>query len=107
MESRAIINTENIITTKELFTRIKRLEQELNYHCSDEYSKELKALKILERNVEAAATVSTYEPGSDLVRDSYLEEYKKAVQTPLGTGNTGEVRFRPVDFGGITYWLRQ
>jgi hypothetical protein len=107
MESRAIINTENIITTKELFTRIKQLEQELNYHCSDEYSKELKALKILERNVEAAATVSTYEPGSDLVRDSYLAEYKKAVQTPQGMGNTDEVRFRPVDFGGITYWLRQ
>ena len=107
MESSAIINTENIITTKELFTRIKRLEQELNYHCSDEYSKELKALKILERNVEAAATVSTYEPGSDLVRDSYLEEYKKAVSTLPGTTNTGEIRFLPVDFGGITYWLRQ
>lgn len=107
MESRTIINTENIITTRELFTRIKRLEQELNYHCSDEYSKELKALEILERNVEAAATVSTYEPGSDLVRDSYLEEYKKAAQTLLGTANTSEVLFRPVDFGGITYWLRQ
>lgn len=107
MESRAIINTENIITTKELFTRIKRLEQELNYHCSDEYSKELKALEILERNVEAAATVSTYEPGSDLVRDSYLEEYKKAVPTLSRTANTSEVLFRPVDFGGITYWLRQ
>ena len=107
MESRAIINTENIITTKELFTRIKRLEQELNYHCSDEYSKELKELEILERNVEAAATVSTYEPGSDLVRDSYLEEYKKAVQTLPDMANTSEVLFRPVDFGGITYWLRQ
>ncbi|BCT68207.1 hypothetical protein [Nitrosospira sp. NRS527] len=107
MESRAIINTENIITTTELFMRIKRLEQELNYHCSDEYSKELKALGILERNVEAVASVSTYQPGSDLVRDSYLEEYKKAVQTLPGTANTGEVLFRPVDFGGITYWLRQ
>ncbi len=107
MESKAIINTENIITTQELFTRIKRLKQELNYHCSDEYSKELKELEILERNVEAAATVSTYEPGSDLVRDSYLEEYKKAVQTLPGMANTSEVLFRPVDFGGITYWLRQ
>jgi hypothetical protein len=107
MESRAIINTENIITTKELFTRIKWLKQELNYHCSDEYSKELKALRVLERNVEAAASVSTYEPGSDLVRDSYLEEYKKTVQMLQGMGNTGEVQFRPVDFGGITYWLRQ
>ena len=80
MESSAIINTENIITTKELFTRIKRLEQELNYHCSDEYSKELKALKILERNVEAAATVSTYEPGSDLVRDVIWRNIKKPYQ---------------------------
>jgi hypothetical protein len=106
MESRAIVNTENIITTRELFARIKWLEQELNYHCSDEYSKELKALKILERNVEAAASVSTYEPGSDLVRDSYLEEYKKAVQMLPGMSNT-EVRFRPVDFAGITFWLRQ
>ncbi len=107
MESRAIINTGNIITTKELFTRINRLKQELNYHCSDEYSKELKALEILERNVEAAATVSTYEPGSDLVRDSYLEEYKKSVSTLPGTENTDAAHFRPVDFGGVTYWLRQ
>ena len=107
MESRAIVNTENIITTKELFARINRLKQELNYHCSDEYSKELKALEILERNVEAAASVSTYEPGSDLVRDSYLEEYKEAVQMLPSMPNADEVRFRPVDFGGITYWLRQ
>lgn len=107
MESRAIVNTENIITTGELFARINRLKQELNYHCSDEYSKELKALEILERNVEAVASVSTYEPGSDLVRDSYLEEYKKAVQMLPGMPNTDEVRFRPVDFDGITYWLRQ
>lgn len=107
MESRPIVNTANIITIRELLTRSKRLEQELNYHCSDEYSKELKALEILERNVEAVASVSTYEPGSDLVRDSYLEEYKKAVRMPLGTANTDEVRFRPVDFDGVTYWLRQ
>jgi hypothetical protein len=107
MESRAIVNTENIITTRELFARINRLKQELNYHCSDEYSKELKALEILERNVEAAASVSTYEPGSDLVRDRYLEEYTKAVQMRPGMPNADEVRFRSVDFDGITYWLRQ
>ena len=58
--------------------------------------KHMKALKILERNVEAAHTFSTYEPGSDLVRDSYLEECQKTIQTLQGSRNTGEVRFRPI-----------
>ncbi|SEO60041.1 hypothetical protein [Nitrosovibrio sp. Nv6] len=101
MESKSITNTANIINSKDLFARINWLEQQLNYRCSDEYSEELKALKVLMENVEAVATASTYEPGSDLVRDSYLEEYK-SMEEP-GKGNA---RFNPVDFGGVVYWLR-
>jgi hypothetical protein len=100
MASIPITNTANTINSKDLFARIKWLEQELNYRCSDEYSEELKSLKVLAENVEAVASASTYEPGSNLVRDSYLQEYK--AMEPA-SGNT---RFSPVDFDGIRYWLR-
>lgn len=102
MDSRPITNTQNIINSKALFARINWLKQQLNYHCVDEYSEELKELKELARNVEGVASVSTYEPGSDLVRDSYFEEYKKALEEP-----DGNAQFRPVDFSGVLYWLRQ
>lgn len=100
MASIPITNTANTIKSKDLFARIKWLEQELNYRCSDEYSEELKSLKVFVENVEAVASASTYEPGSDLVRDSYLQEYK--AMEPA-RGNT---RFSPVDYDGIRYWLR-
>ena len=106
MESRPITNTENIINSRELLTRIRWLEQQLNYRCSDAYSEELKALNAFSNNVEAAASVSTYEPGMDLVRDSYLEEYGKAAEES-GTGNTSGASFSSVDFNGVVYWLRQ
>src|SRR5688500_18561650 len=101
MESKPISNTANIINSKDLFARIKKLEQELNYRCSDEYSEELKALKVFAENVEAVASVSTYEPGSELIRDSNMEEYK-AMEEPA----RGNARFSPVDFNGVSYWLR-
>jgi|SRR5687768_5303523 len=101
MESRPITNMTNTINSKDLFARIKWLEQELNYRCSDEYSEELKALKVFVENVEAVASASTYEPGSELVRDSYMEEYK-AMEEP----SRGNARFSPVDFNGVSYWLR-
>ena len=43
MESEPITNTEDLIHTDDLFARIKWLEQELNYRCTDEHSEELKA----------------------------------------------------------------
>ena len=101
MEPELITNTANIIKSKDLFARIKKLEQELNYRCSDEHSEELKALKVFAENVEAIASVSTYEPGSELIRDSYMEEYK-AMEEPA----RGNARFSPVDFNGVSYWLR-
>lgn len=106
MESRPITNTENIINSRELLTRIKWLEQQLNYRCSDAYSEELKALDAFSNNIEATASVSTYEPGTDLVRDSHLEEYSKAAEES-GAGNTSGAAFSPVDFSGVVYWLRQ
>ncbi|MBA4141745.1 MAG: hypothetical protein H0X43_01815 [Nitrosospira sp.] len=103
MGSRPLSNTQNVINSKELLARIKWLEQQLNYRCSDEYSEELKALKEFAGNVEAAASVSTYHQGSDLVRDSYLEEYKRAREEP----DKGSEQFSPMDFNGATYWLRK
>ena len=101
MESKPIANTANTINSKDLFARINWLEQQLNYRCSDEYSEELKALKALAINVEGTASVSTFAPGSELVRDSYLQEYR-AMEDPA----KGNAQFSPVDFNGVTYWLR-
>jgi hypothetical protein len=106
MVSRPITNTENIINSQELFIRINWLQQQLNYRCSDEYSEELKELNTFLRNMEAVASVSAYDSGTDLIRDSYLEEYTKA---PEGsdTANASRAAFSPVDFNGTIYWLRQ
>ncbi len=106
MVSLPITNTENIIHSKDLFTRINWLQQQLNYRCSDDYSAELKALNAFARNIEAAASVSTYDSGTDLIRDSYLEEYTKALEGS-DTANTAKRAFTPVDFNGTAYWLRQ
>ena len=106
MESKPITNTDNIINSRDLLTRISWLKQELNYRFSEEYSKELKVLNAFERNIDPVASFSTYAPGTNLIRDSYFEEYKKA----LGKRDTTDVSkaaFSPVDFNGMIYWLRQ
>lgn len=109
MESTPITNTQNIINSRELFTRVNWLEKELNYRCSDEHSKELKALKAFVENVQAGASASTYEPGSDLIRDSYFQEYIKAMEEPGASGATDSPKaaFSPVDFNGVIYWLHR
>jgi len=102
MDPKPISNTINIINSKDLFTRINWLEQALNYRCSDAYSEELKALQIFAKNVDTAASVSTYDKGSNLIRNSYFEDYRKVLE---GT-NVEAVRFAPVDFDGVIYWLQ-
>lgn len=105
MESKSITNIDNIINSRDLLIRISWLKQELNYRFSEEYSEELKALNALERNIDPIASFSTYAPGTDLIRDSYLEEYKKS----MGGQETdmSKAAFSPVDFNGVIYWLRQ
>ncbi len=102
MDPKLISNTINIINSKDLFTRINWLEQELNYRCSDEYSEELKALQVFARNIDAAASVSTYDRGSTLIRNSYFEDYRKVLEAT----NTEAARFAPVDFASVIYWLQ-
>jgi hypothetical protein len=77
----------------------------LNYRCSDDYSEELKALNIFARNIEAAASASTYDTGVDLIRDSGFGDQASGTVTE-GTGK-GLCREDccPVDFSGVTYWL--
>ncbi|HJT51429.1 MAG TPA: hypothetical protein VJ734_05755 [Nitrosospira sp.] len=103
MDSKPMTNTMNIINSKDLFARINWLEQQLNYRCSDGYSEELKALKALAINLEDSASFSTYDEGSHLIHDSYLEDYKKAMQEP----DKDKGKYSPVDFNGETYWLRR
>lgn len=112
MKSTPITNKQNIINSRELFTRVNWLEKELNYRCSDEHSEELKTLKAFVENVQVDASASTYEPGSDLIRDSYFQEYIKAMKESGGPGAPGasdkpEAAFSPVKFNGVIYWLPQ
>ena len=58
MQSGPITNTADLIHTDDLFSRIKWLEQELNYRCSDEYSEELKALNVWTVGLDASASES-------------------------------------------------
>ena len=102
MDSASITNSKDIINSKDLFTRINWLEQELNYRCSDAYSEELKALQVFAKNVDAAASVSTYDKGSNLIRNSYFADYRKVLEGK----NAKAVRLTPVDFDGVIYWLQ-
>jgi hypothetical protein len=102
MDSASITNSKDIINSKDLFTRINWLEQALNYRCSDAYSEELKALQAFAKNVDAAASVSTYDKGSNFIRNSYFEDYRKALEAT----NTEAARFAPVDFDSVIYWLQ-
>src|SRR5688500_17384481 len=104
MEHKPITNTQNIINSMALLTRINWLEQQLNYRCSDAYSDELKALKEFARNIENAASVSTYAQGTDLIRDSGFEEYARE-ETDRTDQTPQREEFNPVDFDGVTYWL--
>ena len=102
MESAPITNTADQRHTDDLFSRIKWLEQELNYRCTDEYSEELKALKSLARTIETTTSEQTYQRSAELIRDSYLAEYRK----DLDETARANVKFSSVDFDGVTYWLR-
>lgn len=105
MEHKPITNTQAVINSKALLTRINWLEQQLNYRCSDQYSEELKTLNEFARNIEAAASVSTYDRGADLIRDSELEDHASG---KAGEGTSKVPRredCHAVDFDGVTYWL--
>lgn len=102
MESTPISNSDDVIHSTALLTRINWLRQALNYRFSEGSSKELAALHAFRRNIDAVASASTYDSGADLVRDSYLEEYKNTLESP----DREKPAFSPVDFGGVTYWLR-
>lgn len=106
MESKPITNTESIINSGDLRTRISWLKQALNYRFSEEYSRELKALNAFERNIEPVASFSTYAPGADLIRDSDFEEYKKTMKEQ-NTADVSRAAFSSIDFNGVIYWLRQ
>ncbi|HVW64618.1 MAG TPA: hypothetical protein VHB01_06345 [Nitrosospira sp.] len=105
MEHKPITNTQDVINSKELLTRINWLEQQLNYRCSDDYSEELKALNAFSRNIEAAASVSTYDDGVNLVRDSVFEDHANGTITERTGKALCREDCRPVDFGGVIYWL--
>jgi hypothetical protein len=97
-------NTDNVINTKALLARVNWLEQALNYRCSDEYSEELKKLRELAEQVEAVASPTAYEEGSDLIRDGYLQQYMKAIESADPESISG-LTFSPINFDGAVYWL--
>lgn len=103
METGPITNKADLIHTDDLYSRIKWLEQELNYRCTDEHSKELQALMALAKNLETITTLeSTYQRSGELIRDSYLPIYRQGLDEVA----RGNVQFSSVDFGGVPYWLR-
>lgn len=106
MYPRRVTNTDDTINSQDLLARIHWLEEQLNYRCSDEYSEELKELRAFAGNIEAVASVFTYEQGADLIRDSYLQEYIKATKGSDAV-DASRSALSPVDFDGQIYWLRE
>ena len=62
METGPITNNADVIHTDDLYSRIKWLEQELNYRCTDEHSRELQALMALAK-VRRSHDIGKHLPG--------------------------------------------
>ena len=96
-------NTLSTIDSRDVIARIAELE---NRGRGDD-SEELAALRALALAGEDAS--EDWPHGATLIRDSYFEEYARAMAQ--GIGINVEARkvqsgYTAIGFGGITYWIR-
>jgi len=122
-----IDNAEDVIDSRDIIARIAELEAERedciareDYFSDEEYD-ELTALEALAK--EAADYAPDWEYGATLIRDSYFMDYAQELAEDTGAINrdaqwpnncidweqaANELRmdYTPVDFGGVTYWVR-
>jgi hypothetical protein len=113
-----ISNFDDVIDSRDVEERISELE-EIENPSSEEYE-ELQQLKALASEGEQYAPDWTY--GATLVRDSYFTDYARELLEDCGdlprdlphyiaidwdaTARNIRVDYTPVEFDGITYWVR-
>ena len=124
----AIDNTDDVIDSRDVIERIETLESlkadhdddPEGGHFSDEDALELRDLRALAN--EAIQYSGDWEYGSSLIRDSYFTDYAREMLEDCGdipkdlphyiavdwdqTALNIRVDYTPIDFGGVTYWVR-
>lgn len=133
--SRVIINSEDIIDSRDVIARIDELESELEEgsidaetdcfmvgddDMSEEYE-ELMALNSLADQCRGYA--GDWEHGEALIRDSYFQEYAEQLADDIGAIDSSvswplncidweqaadelKMDYTSVDFEGVEYWIR-
>lgn len=125
-------NSQDVIDSRDVIARIAEL-QELESEHNDsleggymwhqenpELAQELATLKTLAE--EASAYTTDWEYGETLIRDSYLTDYARELLEDCGdlpknlhsyieidweaTARNIRMYYTPVDFDGVTYWVR-
>lgn len=118
-----IDNKDDVIDSRDVIARIEELNRVFSDNPDDftsENGEELRLLQALAKEGEECA--SDWEYGATLIRDSYFTDYAREVLEDCGdiprdipyyiaidwdrTAENIRVDYTPVDFGGITYWVR-
>lgn len=129
-----IDNTGDVIDSRDVIARIEELESlkadhesdPTGGHFSDEDALELRDLRAFAN--EAIHYSDDWEYGATLIRDSYFVDYireliddcyelpkpaksdawpyRYLVMDYDAAANDAKVDYTPVDFGGVTYWVR-
>jgi hypothetical protein len=130
-----ISNSDDVIDSRDIISRIKELQAELDgvefnedtsQHERDgiSYDSEWEELEILRTLAEEASNYADdWEYGETLIRDSYFRDYAQELAEDIGAINADakwpndcidweqaarELRmdYTAVDFAGVTYWIR-
>ena len=123
-----ISNLDDVIDSRDVIARIEALESLKEAHeadsdgghFSDEDALELRDLKALAKEGEGYAP--DWGDGATLIRDAYFTDYAQELIEDCGdlpknlphyiaidwdrTAENIRVDYTPVDFGGVTYWVR-
>ena len=118
-----VSNGDDLIDSRDVIERIgflQSLRDEEGEDFTVEDAEELSALLALQ---EVAEGSPDWEYGETLIRDSYFVEYAEQLAIDIGAINSQDgwplsyidwdqaaealkMDYSPVDFGGVTYWIR-
>jgi hypothetical protein len=122
MRSKEITNSEDIIDSRDVIARIEELESDAEAdRLAEGEAGELAALKALA--AEAEGYSADWSHGEVLIRDSYFKEHAQQLADDIGAVNAAQTwpnncidwdkaarelqqDYTPVEFGDVTYWIR-
>lgn len=125
---REILNTEDVIDSRDVIDRIEELESDREdcetdddrAEFDEEFGDELRGLVALRDECEGSGD---WKYGETLIRDSYFEDYAQELAEDCGmikrdfqwpytcidweqAARELQQDYMSVDFGGVTYWMR-